>query len=205
MKHYVGQLMYAMNLFLPLVAGIMSANRLHRDSKIGIEELIKSTPVRVGEYVFGKYLGVLGSVVTPVFLFLLLLVGMMIVEGMPLHFLPYAVSAFMTISLPAFAFVTAFSIACPAVIPLRVYQVLFTGYWFWGNYLNPDVFPTLNGSYLTASGIFAFQGIYENSIARTGTAYSMGDVLINYGVILLALSAILMTATRFLQGRWRRS
>jgi hypothetical protein len=38
----------------------------------------------------------------------------------------------------------AFSLACPLVIPLRICQVLFTGYWFWGKLISPKVFPTIS-------------------------------------------------------------
>jgi len=61
----------------------------------------------------------------------------------------------------AFAFVVAFSIACPLFMPVRVYQVLFVGYWFWGNYLSPEVFPTISGTLVVPSGKYALYGFFH--------------------------------------------
>jgi ABC-2 type transport system permease protein len=84
-------------------------------------------------------------------------------QGMPVAFLGYTWLAFLSISVPAYAFITAFSLACPVLMPVRVYQVLFTGYWFWGNFLNPEAIPTLNGTLLTAGGSYAMEGFFGGS------------------------------------------
>jgi hypothetical protein len=47
-----------------------------------------------------------------------------------------------------------------------VYQVLFTGYWFWGNFLNPAALPTLNGTVLTPSGAFAAYAFFGASLGN---------------------------------------
>ena len=75
--------------------------------------------------------------------------------------------AFVCVNLPPLAFVAAFSIACPAVLPVRVYQVLFTGYWFWGNFLSPKVLPTISGTVLVASGLPQASAFFD---ARFGSA-----------------------------------
>src|SRR6185436_5849652 len=74
-------------------------------------------------------------------------------------------AAFAAITVPAFAFVVAFSIACPLFMPVPVYQVLFTGYWFWANFVPPALFPTLNGTLVTPSGIFALQGLFGGPVS----------------------------------------
>jgi ABC-2 type transport system permease protein len=185
---------YALNLLMPVVGGILAADRLVRDEHLRVKELLDSTTLTRFTYILGKYLGVLFSLLTPV---LILLTGIALMQIftqiMPLAFLGYTWLAFLAISVPAYAFITAFSLACPTVMPVRVYQVLFTGYWFWGNFLNPEAIPTLNGTLLTAGGSFAMEGFFGGSFGFSD-GYTAGQAWLNLlvlaGCILLALGAL---------------
>jgi hypothetical protein len=91
------------------------------------------------------------------------------------------------VNLPPLAFVAAFSIACPAVLPVRVYQVLFTGYWFWGNFLNPKALPTISDTVLVASGLPQATAFFNAPFGRPATS--------TYAVLnLLTLAACAATA-----------
>jgi ABC-2 type transport system permease protein len=93
---------------------------------------------------------------------------------------PLGLFCYVVIVLPGMFFVAAFSIACPAVIWVPLYQFLFFGYWFWGNLLSPSSgLPTLNGTILTPIGsvigasffgISSFRGVVGPSPAIDGVA-----------------------------------
>lgn len=186
---------YALNLLLPVVGGILAADRLVRDDHLRLRELLNSTPLTRPVYVLGKYLGVLFSLLTPV---LVLLAGISLyavfTQQMPPSFLGYTWLAFLAISVPAYAFITAFSLTCPLVMPVRVYQVLFTGYWFWGNFLNPKAIPTLNGTLLTAGGSYAMEGFFGVSFGFSD-GYTAAQAWLN----LLVLAACIVVALSVLE------
>ena len=164
---YAGQVIMMINMLFPLAGGILAADRMQRDFRLGVRELQDSTPLGRTAYILGKYLGVLASVLLPMLAWTIL-IGLLSIPlaQAPIGFLGTLLLAFLAASVPACAFVVAFSLACPLVMPLRLYQILFTGYWFWANYLSPNVFPTLNGTLLTPNGEFvaeAFFGSFMSS------------------------------------------
>lgn len=171
---YAGTFSFMVNAFMPLVAGILIADRLIRDQKIGVDELLLSSSLHRGTYLAGKYFGALCSAATPAVLTSLSMGMIKVVEGSPLSIIPAMLLAFLGITLPAYVLVTAFSLACPLVMPVRVYQVLFAGYWFWGNYLSPTVMPTLNGTYLTANGEFVLTAFFSGFFGGGWAQYSAG-------------------------------
>ena len=205
-RREAGQLLLTFNVFMPLLAGILSADRIQRDFRSGVRELQNSTPMRITVYVLAKYLGVLLSVLAPMSLWIML-VGLAIVALGQVHpsYAGYLFLAFLTMGVPAHAFVVAFSLACPLVIPLRVYQVLFTGYWFWGNFLSPQVFPTISDTLLNAAGIYslqAFFGVYFSSANETlSSATTITQALLNILVLAACIVAVLFTLNQYL--RWQ--
>lgn len=55
--HVAGRFLLACNVFFPVVAGILSADRVRRDFRLGLRELQDSTPLSRPVYVLAKYLG----------------------------------------------------------------------------------------------------------------------------------------------------
>jgi hypothetical protein len=110
----------------------------------------------------------------------------------------------LVICVPAMAFVTAFSLACPMVMPVRVYQVLFTGYWFWGNFLSASVFPTISETILNASGTYALQGFFGSGFTHSGEFYQPGQAVLNILVIFIMAAAALTGVTGLLSRRAAR-
>ncbi len=204
---YAGQMAFTFNLFLPVVVGILSADRMQRDFRQGIRELQESTPLSILEYTLGKYFGVLTASLASVLVWLWLITGLFIGFGnAPIGFFYPMTLAFFAIMVPAFAFVTAFSLACPLIMPLRVYQILFTGYWFWGNYISPEFFPTLNGTLLTVSGMYAYQGLFGGFInAAEPLTYSAGDATLNLIVLGLCIAAVMVVLNGYLRWQSRRA
>ena len=126
----------------------------------------------------------------------------------PIGFLAAVPVAFLAITVPAFAFVVAFSLACPLVMPFRVYQILFTGYWFWANFIPPRLFPTLNGTLLTPSGMYALQGFFSGkaSLALDGRRlYTAAEAIENLSVLGLCIAAVLLLLGLHLRRQTRRA
>jgi len=195
----------ALNLFLPVIVGISIADRLVRDEQLGVSELFRSTPLSRLTYLMGKYAGSLLVGLTPVFLILILGDIAIVARGGPLVFVPISLVTALAINVPAFAFITAFSLACPMFMPVRVYQVLFTGYWFWGNYLNPQAFPTLAGTIITPRGEFAYNGFFggfpgsEAYIDPNAGLLAVANILVLGVCVMVAMVAV----ERFLS--WKSS
>lgn len=203
-----GRFLLAVNVFFPVVAGALAADRLQRDFRLGLRELQESTVLARATYVLAKYCGALASFLLPLHLWVMVIAALMTASGQtPAAFLYAVPVAFLAITVPAFAFVVAFSLACPLVLPLSVYQALFTGYWFWANFVPPQLFPTLNGTLLTPSGIYALQGFFGGPVAWRDAAvgasarYGATDAVLNLAVLTACIIAVLLLAGRLLRQR----
>jgi len=198
---YAGRMAISFNLFMPVVGGIVSADRIARDIRMGMAELQHSTPLRRWPFVLGKYVGVLLSLLTPQFLLLMLLGSIMVFCGLPPVLLLYTLIAFLAIVVPAYAFITIFSLAFPLIMPLRVYQVLFTGYWLWGNYLDPRVFPTISNTVLVSCGLYAYEGFFGGKLGSRVATHTQLDAALNLVVLTICIVAALIALERYLT--WR--
>jgi len=198
-----GRFLIAVNVFFPVVAGILSADRMQRDVRLGLRELQDSTPLSRPVYVLAKYLAVLASTLLPVFLWVMAITAVMTASRhAPVDMFPAVAAAFLAITVPAFAFVVAFSLACPMVMPLSVYQILFTGYWFWANFIPPRLFPTLNGTLVTPSGIYALQAFFGDSVSKPHTP---AEAILNLSLLGLCIAAVLLLLERYLARLARRA
>lgn len=204
-----GHMVFMFNIFMPLLAGILAADRLQRDVRTGVRELQRSTPLSVPVYILAKYLGVLLSVLTPMFLLVAFTGIALVLKGLaPLSLLWPILLAFLSISIPAHAFVVAFSLACPLVMPLRVYQVLFTGYWFWGNLLSPQAFPTISDTLLNAVGQYPLQGFFGmnfDSTHKVNEGFTAPEAVLNLVVLAMCIASALYVLDRYLRWQERRA
>lgn len=202
--HTAGQAMFLGNMFMTLLGGILAADRMQRDFRLGVRELQRSTPLSLPAYILSKYLGVLAGVLTPMLLWSLAIAALGVAQGAPLAFVGMMLVAFVAIGVPAYAFVVAFSLACPLVMPVRVYQVLFTGYWFWGNYLNPDAFPTISRTLLVPSGEYVLGAFFVDVTGKSGGAamlHTPTDAVLNLLILGACIVAVLVCLYGYL--RWQ--
>ena len=199
-----GVAVFELNLFSPLLAGISTADRMVRDRTLKMDELLRSTPLTRWSYVLGKYTAALISMLTPLFLYVQVISIFLIIKGAPIQIVWMNLVSFCALTLPAYAFVTAFSVACPLVVPLRVYQVLFTGYWFWGNYLNPGFIPTLAGTWLMPCGKIVLESLFRTTVMIDRLLrYTPFDALMNLIVLAACIVIILTAAERWLAWKAR--
>ncbi len=204
-----GHVVFMFNIFLPLLAGILAADRMPRDVSTGVRELQRSTPLSVPAYILAKYAGVLLSVLLPIFLLVFMTGILTVVLGLaPSGFLWPLALAFLSIAVPSHAFVVAFSLACPLVLPLRIYQVLFTGYWFWGNLLSPRAFPTISDTLLNAAGQYplqAFFHMYVDSTHKVTDGFTPLQAVLNLVVLALCIVIALYVLDRYMRWQQRRA
>jgi hypothetical protein len=204
-----GHVVFMYNIFLPLLAGILAADRMQRDLRTGIRELQRSTPLSIPVYILAKYLGVVLSVLTPMFLLVSVVGALVVIRGIaPPSFLWPLLLAFLSIAVPSHAFVVAFSLPFPLIMPLRVYQVLFTGYWFWGNLLTPKAFPTISDTVLNAVGQYplqAFFGMYLDSTQPVDAGFTPPEAVLNLLVLTACITVALFTLDQYLRWQTRRA
>jgi hypothetical protein len=95
-------------------------------------------------------------------------------------------------------FIGAFSIACTAILWVPLYQILFVGYWFWGNLL-PDVgIPTLSTTILTPVGGYMCTGFFnpqgQEGVCSPGIQGATALQSVESILLLLALAILVIVA-----------
>lgn len=206
---FSGQTLFYCNMFMTVLAGILAADRMQRDFRLGVRELQQSAPLSLPVYILAKYFGVLVAALTPMLIFVLMAGGIYVgVFGAPVQFMGTLLVAFLAMGVPAHAFVVAFSLACPLIMPVRVYQVLFTGYWFWGNYLNPGAFPTISETLLVPSGkhvLYGLFGGFPSDKAFSSPSYTTMDAILNLSVLATCIVLVLFSLDYYLRWQARRA
>ncbi len=191
----------AVQFLHPIAFGLLLADRLPRDRRTRTTELLETLPASPGERYLGKYLGATLATLVPMLITWAAGAAYIVADtGDPVA-VPLAVAAFLTINLPGLLFVAAFSVACPVVLWVPLYQFLFIGYWFWGNLIPQNVpIPTLTGTHLTPLGEYMANGFF----ATTSTSREMDPTVLD-GVssmgLLLGLAALALVCGYAL---WRR-
>src|SRR5262249_20290889 len=143
--------------------GCVLADRLVRDRHFKTQELFATMQGSSLARLVGKHLGSVLASTLPI----------LVVYGLGIVFIawptgnilaiPVGLLAFISIMLPGYLFIGAFSLACPLVMWVPLYQFLFACYWFWGNLLSPAVgVPTISNTILTPIGKFAATGYFHS-------------------------------------------
>ena len=186
----------------PVAAGVLLADRVPRDGRTKASELLETLPSSPAGRFVGKYVGATLATVVPLALVYAAGLGYVLFDGADPMAVPLGLAAFLTINLPGLLFVAAFSVSCPVVLWVPLYQFLFVGYWFWGNHLNPYLpIPTISDTILTPAGWYTAAGFFGLKDTNAGNATVWeGAASV---VLLLALSGLALTcANRYL--RWRQ-
>jgi ABC-2 type transport system permease protein len=153
------------NAILPIGVGVLLADRLPRDRRMRVDELFTSMPGALSSRLLGKYMGSMLATLVPMFAFYCIGIGYIFSQIQQPQVLLLAVETFTAIVLPGILFISAFSIACPAILWVPLYQFLFVGYWFWGNWLGAGTgIPTLSYTILTPVGTYISSGFFGDSL-----------------------------------------
>lgn len=185
----------------PIAFGLLLADRLPRDSRTGASELLETLPASSVRRYLGKYLGATLATLVPLVITWSAGVTYIAVDtGDPVA-LPLGIAAFLTINLPGLLFVAAFSVSCPVVLWIPLYQFFFIGYWFWGNLL-PEFtgIPSLTGTHLTPIGEYPANGFFTMYGTSYGTEPTALDGVVSMGLLLSLAALALVCGYRL----WRR-
>jgi ABC-2 type transport system permease protein len=186
-------------VLLALGVGLLLADRLRRDRRNRVDEVLRTTPVATSTRVLGKYAGAVAATLVPVTMVYLVSVAFLVAHYQDASIIPVALSSFLTLVVPVVLFVGAFSIASTAVLWTPLYQFLFIGYIFW-SFLPPGgPLPTLNGTLLSIQENYVLSGIFHFTGFRTGDAAyyppsSVGLALASIGSLLACAAVALLAA-----------
>lgn len=196
-------------LFFPLAAGLLLADRFMRDRKTRIDELLTTTQSALSARLAGKYIGSALATLVPIFVAYAIGAALIISHWGAFGDVPVALGMFLAGLVPAVLFVGAFSIACTTVLWPVLYQFLFVGYWFWGNFLNPKLgIPTLNGTLLTPNGKNAITGLFLQGIDTHIKGYKLPVYTFQQGIeslLLLLGCALLVQLAAWGWLRWQQA
>jgi ABC-2 type transport system permease protein len=140
------------NTYLPIIFGLLLADRLVRARRLNTLELWESFPAGRGARLWGTFLGAASASLVPLGLIYLAVIGLIALAVGDARVLAWELPIFVLMVLPGLLFVGAFSIVCTLALPLPLYAILFIGYWFWGNVVQPSRIPTLTCTLLTPIG-----------------------------------------------------
>ena len=190
--------------FLPLGAGLVLADRLARDKKMHVDEILVSYPSSLAARLLGKYLGGTLATLVPVFLLYMCGVAYALTIFHDLTYLLLALEAFAAIVLPGIFFAAGFSIALPAILKVPLYQILFVGYWFWANLMSPRFgIPSPVGTMLNATGPWAQEAFFHFQWVFLDLNPTIGQGVIS--IVLLVGAGLLAMCVAILFQYWEQT
>lgn len=181
----------AINYLFPIIVGIMIADRLPRDRRTRVQELLTAAPGSLSARLFGKYVGSTLAALTPILVIFAVGTGYILFQTHNLMTIPLMLGAFASVILPGILFISAFSLACPVILWVPLYQFLFIGYWFWGNLFPPGRgIPTLSNTLLLPIGgnaEVAFFGVAGSQVQQATVSQGVASIALLVGIAVLVL------------------
>jgi hypothetical protein len=166
LREVFGAWALVVNFLLPIPFGMLLADRLPRDRQTGVDEPLAALPAPHRSRLWGKYLGSFAATLLPLLVVYLAGVAHIAVVRGDARAVPLGLAAFALVNVPGLLFVGAFSIACPAVLWVPLYQFLFAAYWFWGNFIPPQLLPSLSETWIAPIGRNASEGFFGAGFAQ---------------------------------------
>jgi hypothetical protein len=166
----------------PFGCAMVLANRLPRDRRLQVDELLDSFPAGLGTRLWGKALGAVAASIIP---FLLIALAGVVYIAAHLHAaraIPIGVAAILTINLPALLFISALCILLSAVIWTPAVGFVCAFVWSWVQ-LDPTQNPAPGNSLFSPYGDYAIVGLFGS---HRGAAGARGQV--NFGPLSPAVS-----------------
>jgi ABC-2 type transport system permease protein len=195
------------NMLFPVAAGLLLADRLSRDRLLGTSEVLDSAGLPAAARLWGKLAGAGGAVALMCLGYTLAASGYAAAVQDGPGALAAGLAAFLAIGLPAVAFVAAFSIVGGDLLGRALYLALFTGYWFWGNLIDPHAVPSLSCSLLSpvggnvSSGLFGGTALYAGTCSQPPADPAAADAIASELILILAITMAMLAGQALLARR----
>ncbi|MCW2917940.1 MAG: hypothetical protein JWN52_6008 [Actinomycetia bacterium] len=191
-------------MLCPIGVGAVLADRVWRESRLGLSDLLTSTPTGIGPRLWGKAIGAGAATITPVAVAWAGLLGYLTAQR-GAGVIPVGLAAFAAIILPALVFVAACSVTIPYLTGPGLYRLGLFGYWIWGNMVPPRTgIPTPAGTPFEAIGEYPsgawFHGVMLDA-AHRGVHPTGGEAVLSIAFPLLVGLAVLVIAQLVLTRR----
>lgn len=203
----VGDWAINFTMLCPIGVGAVLADRVRRESRLELTDLLTSTPAGIGPRLWGKAIGAGAATITPVALCWAALLAYLAAGHGPANgtaVIPVGIEAFALVILPGLVFITACSLTIPFLTGPVLYRLGLVGYWIWGNMIGPKyAIPTPAGTPFEAIGEYpdgAWLHAYTFAARERGVAASTGDAVLSIAFLLLAALAAL-AITQFVLNR----
>ncbi len=181
----------------PIGVGAVLADRVRRESRLGLSDLLTSTPTGIGPRLWGKAIGAGAATITPVAVAWAGLLGYLTAQR-GAGVIPVGLAAFAAIILPALIFVAACSVTVPYLTEPVLYRLGLFGYWVWGNMVGPRFgIPTPAGTPCEANGEYPAGAWFHGTLfdaRQRGITPTGGEAVLSIAFLLLvAIAALVIT------------
>ena len=192
---------YYMNTFAPVAVGVIFADRFVRDRVLGVRDVLDALPASPGARVWGRFAGVIAAGALPMLIVWLAQAVHIAVVTHRAAALGLAVASFAVGVLPGLVTVCGLCLAGPMLLGLPLFRVLFVCYWFWGNLIPSQLFPSPSQTWATPIGGIALSGVFHVDFGdgRMATVDGIGSVSV------LVLAGLTLVATVQYQEYRRRA
>jgi hypothetical protein len=193
------------NLLLVVGYGCLLADRLVRDTRLGVAPVLDATPSSATGRLLGKYLGACAAGAAPILLIHCGFAAAYAIVNGDQAIWGWAAATFGAVTAPALLFVGAFALAVPLFMPAPLFRVLFVGYWFWGNGIHPSSMPTLAYTPLYPLGGYPVEALFgyrgpDGTLNALRPVPTAATAWLSIG-LLLALAALALAAAHAVRAR----
>jgi ABC-2 type transport system permease protein len=196
---------------LPMIFGIVLADRLVRDRRLRVAELLDTTPANPSARLVGKYLGACAATAVPVaLLYLVVAVAFTVWRDQPAAFW-WGLATFTVIVVPLLLLAGSLSFLGPQLMPTPLFRVLIVAFFFWAAATEVESeFPSFAGTVFSLTMDYPLGVFFDSPNATTGPAGAALDFLrpqpttataVLAVAVMLALAAAILAAARALNAR----
>ena len=207
----VGQVTLVVNLFYTVGIGITLTDRLAQQYRVGLADLLDSTPSGPTTCMIGAVLGPLGITLVPVTV-LMVLVGVVLSIG---HGSPAALGAALiglgAVVVPAALVITALATLLGVIVAQSIARALVVVLWFWSTIFSPALFPGVPtptdtvlsplGGYLVAATLHVDQVWANQGQSGPLRPIASGAAATANVALLLGLAVVFFAAARVVAAR----
>ncbi|TQF03651.1 hypothetical protein E6W39_17215 [Kitasatospora acidiphila] len=190
-------------MLCPIGVGAVLADRVGRESRLHLDDLLASTPTGIGPRLWGKAIGAGAATITPVAVAWAGLLGYL-TNQRGAGVIPVGIEVFAAVLLPGLVFIAACSVTVPCLTGPVLYRIGLFGYWFWGNMLGPRFgIPTPAGTPFEANGEYPTGAWFHGALfdaRQRGIVPTDGEAVLSIAFLLLVAIAALVT-TQFVLTR----